>query len=614
MSFFDDGHVDTLPGAAQPLKRVGLFEGIDIGFDQQYRVDSPFSLAYEMEGEWLKTIKEYERITGESSGFAEIPAVNYARYSNFVQGEEQSFWSRNIFSGEVAPNVQADLEKFAAFNEKIKALDDPRLKSFETILEEAAALQQEVEQRTQTSGGTAGTIGQFIGGVAGSFTGRDPVNLATLGLGGFGKSIAARIATEMGIAGAIGGATDALGVNPNREIVGLEQRSPLQSALFAAVGAGAFRGVGEAIPALARRLGREVSPDVNLDFQDAQLASMFEANPQSPRARAGLAILDDTRELEAASPYGATRPGMARFTAELDGIARVMGGIPEAPASRATRPEIPFEMIERAADFEIVRERAPQVWSRFEEARARIDEIDLRVAELEQVQVTEMSDAIRLVDEEAGERIAAIEARLAEVEVPEPERAALAVEAESIANRIGVERIMRAVDGVEITAKKQRQRLTKQRKTRNKEYRLALQAVEKERDQIKTIERLVTQAQQAQALDLFGGGMTQPSLGTHLRYDVVEANAARITKGAELDDSTAEALVRTNIAEPEGLVDRVVRAFSRSTEDKIDIGFGEPIDADFVFDFDGTPQTAREIMDDLAEDAKLDDAMRSCML
>lgn len=609
MSFFDDSHVMDLPGASKPARRVGFLEGFDIGFDQQYRVDSPYSLASEIEDDWLTSVTEYERVTGERLDLP-MGLGKLTEFARELQGKEQSFWSKNPFTGNFD---RQDLDKLIAANEKIKGLG---IKSFDTILDETIAMQQQVEGRTQEAGGTLGTLGTFVGGVAGSFTGRDPVNLLTLGIGGFGRGIATKIATEAGIAGTIAAVTDSQAVNPNREIAGLEARSPLESALFAAVGAGAIRGAGELVPILARRVARIGEPQIDVDFRDAQLASMFAANPQSPRARAGLDLLEGARELEGASPYGLTRAGMARFVAELDDVARVLDGGTETALARIPRPELPFEQIERAADFEIVKQRSPKVWARVEQAQARIAEIDARVTELEQSGINSMADAVRLVDEDAAARIEQIELRLAEPDVPEPERIALATEANAIAQRVGPERVMKAVDDAEIAPAKERQRLAKQRKARNKEYRQAVRAAERERDQIKTVERLVARTKQAEALNLFGPGITQPQLGMHLRYDVVEREATRITRDAELSDDAAEALVRMNEpASPEGILDRVTRALGRQPpEGKIDIGLDEPIDPDFIFDINGTEMTARQIMDDLHEDVRLDEASRSCML
>lgn len=619
MSFFDTSQFESVKSAQPIPTEVGFFESISRSYDQQYRVDSPYSLEDEIEEIWSEQLKTYEQLTGQR---LDVPLDLGAlgQYARDIKGEEQTFWSKTI-TGEVAPLTKQNIERLRKADEQIQALGNPDLKSFAQIVAQVQAAQQEIEAQTGEVAANGSLAGELIGSIAGSFSGRDPVTLATLGLGGFGRTIAAKVGTEMGIVGGLAALTTSQAVNPNRKLVGLPERSVVQDALFAAGGAGVIRGGAELVGALASRGLRAASPDIELDFRDAQLAEALGANLQSPRARAGLESLELTRQLEAASPYGTTPAGMARFTAELEDVRMVLGGLQTETALpfAATRPDVPFEYIERLADFQLVKERSPQVWTKLEEAQAKLTDIETQSAEIQTaLDSTDLPAAVRLVDEEAATRLDVIEQRLAEV-LPEPERAALMIERESIVQRVGVERVAKALEDAEIAPRKELQRLGKQRKARQKEYRQAFAAVERERDQIQALARAQQGAEQRAAVDIFTpAGLSRPYQGSMLSHAVVADQAARLNELDEIIPDAAEALVRsgTEPAAPEGIMDRIGRALGLTEErpDMLDIGLPEPVSADFVLSIDGRDVTVRELMDDLGDDIKLDEAMRTCLL
>lgn len=622
MSFFDTSHFDAMPTAKPILPEVGFLDSIKQGYEQQIRVDSPFSLEAEIESVWVEQLKTYQRMTGEE---LRVPLDLQAlgQYARSVRGEDQTFWNKTI-TGEIAPLTQKNIAALQAADEKMRALGDPNIKSFAELLDEVAAMQQQVEGETAQVGERGSFLGEIIGGIGGSFSSRDPVALATLGVGGFGRTVAAKIATEMGLAGTIVAGTEAAMTNPNRELAGLPERSVLQDALFAAAGAGILRGGAEGVAKLISRQADAAEPDFDVDFRDAQLASMFENASASPRARAGLEILQDVRQLEAASPYGASPAGLARFSAELQDVRAVLGGLVQTETAlpfAVTRPAVPFEFIERAADFQIVKERSPQVWVRLEAAQARIAEIDAeRVVIKTQLDEPNLIETVRLVDEDAADRLETLAAILERPDLPEPERAAVTLEADNIITRVGRDNIEKALNDSEIPARQRLKRLPKGRKAAQKRYREALAAVERERDQLQALARAQQSKEQASAIDLFTpAGLSQPLLGAHLSHDVVAEQAERLTRLADEAPDATDALVRSNLREEptEGVLDRIGRALGMNRETEpgmVDIGLSEPVPDDFRIDIDGQEFTVRQLMDDLGEDAKLDDAMRSCLL
>lgn len=187
-------------------------------------------------------------------------------------------------------------------------------------------------------GGVAGTLAQFAGGMVGSMA--DPVNIATLPLGGAGKTAASRILSEMAV-GASVEAAQALG--PNRaayarmgEEYGLGEAA--QDIALAGAAAGAFRGAVEIAPkvdAVGVRALAPVRERFDRFFADRDLARALAdvpADQLTPEQAAARTIFTRELELEEASPYTRTHVGDAAHRARLSeaGAAIAEGRVPAA--------------------------------------------------------------------------------------------------------------------------------------------------------------------------------------------------------------------------------------------------------------------------------------------
>jgi hypothetical protein len=481
---------------------------------------------------------------------------------------------------------------------RIKELADPELQSFGDIVREVVAMQQGVEAATNDQadrGGFGTDVGQFIGAIGGAFTTRDPVSLFSLPIGGGGRTVAMKIATEMGI-----GAAAATAVSPqvqaNREVAGLPRRSVLADIAVGAVGAGVVRGIAEGVGAGLGRIGQAADEPI-MDLADDELATAFADNPQSPRARAGEAILNDVQAIERANPYGVGDAANARFMAELQQVAAAVSGTPSTAIARVL-PPVPFDSIKKAADFEIVREQAPQVYAKLETAQAAVRALDEEATNITTaIENVTLPDAVRLVDADAGTRLDDLARIVNDEATPEPVRAAADLEAQAIVTRIGQEKIARALDVAEIAPRKRLQRIRAERRSANRRYRAAYKEVEAEAATIERFQAAVKARQQGNAVDLLGnemGGL--PFVGPLLRYDVVEARVMEINRVNEV------------LADPE-----TVRMTLDEETGMVDIG-GRLVPADFVVPFDDGDLSIRAIMDDFAEDSKLEEAVRSCAL
>lgn len=385
MSFFDDSHVTDvgLRGSAGPS--VGFGEMISQSFQQQFRVDSARALDDELRNRWLESLRAAQitnQIAYAPDPLDRNPSVDsgdpwaYRAFAQHVSGQPiDAFDPNRPLFGDYDPTTR--IKGMIDANEKIKALNNPNIKTFEQILSEVSQMQQGVEEKTASSyerSKTGGWWASLIGSIGGSFTTRDPLNIITAPIGA-GRTVAMRVATDMGVAAVVTGYTELVDVAPARKIVGLPERNPLYNIAAAAIGAGIVRG------ALIEPVGAGIkylkSENVNFDLRDSQLAQMFEVNIEKPSARAGLKLLDDTQFIERNNPYGEGRAAQERFMAELQEVQRVMGGEPMTAVARVL-PPIPYEQLKKMGDFEIVREQAPEVYARMEAAQVKVAELEER--------------------------------------------------------------------------------------------------------------------------------------------------------------------------------------------------------------------------------------------
>ena len=599
MGYFDSDHLVDEKFSIGP--RVGFFESVSQGYEQQYRVDSPYALEAEIADRWQKSLAMLEQTTGEVQSLpGGLGAYQY--YARSIMGQDQGFWAKD-FSGEVAPQMQEEIAAFARINDQIKKAGNPAIKSFEQVLEEAIAAQQGVEAETQSlgeRGGVLSTLGQFIGAIGGSFSERDPINLSTLGLGVVGRSVAMRVASEMAIAAGVTTVTELGSVQQNRELAGLPERSAIWDIAAAAVGAGVLRGGFEVIGALVSRK----LPGVNtFDFKDDQLAAMFGAAPDSPKARAGLEILDADAALRAASPYGDTQEGLLRFTGELQDVAKVLGGQADTAVARVL-PEVPFEYIEKNADFQLVREQAPEVYGRMEQARAQLVQVEERIPRLEDdLQGPAIERALEAIDPDTAALVRSFEEDLANPQLTAKQRTDIERRVLQIVESIGPDLIRKTADDLTIQPRAELKSARASRKAANKRYKAAYREVEQEVEFIKRRERALKGAPAKPAATIFD---YTPVLGDGMSHPVVAARAAAIEQAAEVTDETA----RRVVARPEPTEGEV----PVPDDGLVDIGLEARVPADFRFPTENGNLSFREALDDLREDEALEEAMKVCSI
>lgn len=629
MSFFDDSHVTDvgLEGSAGPS--VSFFQNVAQGFRQQYRVDSARALDEELRNRWLESLRAANISVGPT--IDPLDPRSYREFAQYVSGQTvDTGWSGALL-GNADPT--AGIAEMIGANEDIKARNDPKIKSFEQILEEVSQMQYGVEEQTASMyerGGTGTWFASLLGAIPGSFTLRDPVNIITAPLGA-GRTVAMRIATDMGLAALTTGYTELTQVAPAREIVGLPERNPLFNIAAATVGAGLIRGgLIEPAGAYLKHL-KGATADINFDLRDAQLAQMFEANIERPSARAGLMALDDMSFVERNNPYGGGQAAQARFMAELQQVQRAMNGEPMTAVARVL-PPMPFEQLEKVADFEIVREQAPDVYARMEAAQAKVASF---VEPTEPVKL----DEFMVQGNERFLTYTAADGKTADIHliIGEKGKTEIAVNAnmKEESNQFGVTEVRRVSEALkekypEITeffgeretgAGVGRTQIVTARRAANKEYEAAYRAVEAEAARIREKQAAVEAMQRRESASiLLPTAEGRPFIGPLLQHDYVESLVDRINKFNDTLDERALAIIQRDMLEATGkgpvTTEEAAAIAARALREAqgIDIGLKDPVDPNFNFITDEGEMTVEAAMRDLQDDTDLDEAMRTCML
>lgn len=629
MSLFGTDHLQ--PGQGTGGASFSLWESAEQLWEQQFRVDSPLSLEQEIQNRWDENINNLQRLTGETFEMPRVSAYEgpslgaLGAYLEYLETGSTSYNSRAI----LGKSIEETLAPFQRADARAAALGDPSVKTFSEIVQEVYQMQREVEERTGEVSERGSFIGSLLGAMAGSFTTRDPLGLYSLTVGGAGRTAAVRIASEMGIAGAVVGANEFAYVLPNREQAGLPERNSLLDIGAAALGAGALRGVFEGAAAGARhltpldiRLARELAKAEPLG--DRVLVESLALAAHSPRARAGLEMVENDIELSKANPYGDTRTGTERFLAELAEVQKVLGGVPQTAVARAL-PPIPFEYVENAVDFTVVRERSPELWARLEEAEAALADINKPTASLKEDEVALSPNGLFVEGQRHNNEVfLSYQPSVREAAIPihmriEDGVAEISVDQFSeLSNRLGVSKVREAMNELmlmypEINSFKgernsgagagRTQTISSRRQAANARYRKAYAEVEAEANRIREEQRLLERAQQGDAVDLLGHSTLRPFLGPILDHANVERRVAELNEFAETIPDHAVALSRAELDE----------------DGTVDIGLSKRVDGGFRFMTEAEDGSVREMsiaeaLDDFREDEALEEAMRTCLL
>lgn len=365
MTFFAPRALST---ADMPTTRGG-----DTGFGQNYRadlesarrMDAHYALEYEYREALARNRREVTRLTGQAPPEREGDTISLAPYLQRARAYEGE--------GTLSPELAQEDEAYAALKQKNARVQTPR-EVFNRLQQQLQA----VEARAADIGSRAtlsGMIGGFAGAVVGAFSERDPVNVATLGLGGFGKTLAVRVLSEAGVNSAVEAINQFTGVTENRRLLGLETSTEqaLLNVAAAGVGAGLLRGGGELGASAVKSIGKKA---VELSkLLPSELLQQLRASPAmkerpAPSVRATETALEREAVFEErAKPVGDAIAEQAKHSTAMEA------------ATRALRDEVPeyLDMVPLPTRAEVEAANAQSVGQSpyFEQAR----EIQRQMAE-----------------------------------------------------------------------------------------------------------------------------------------------------------------------------------------------------------------------------------------
>lgn len=241
MSFFlNRDALSTAGEQATAGAPTGFGENYAVNFEAGRKLESLWGLQYEFQEADRKNRQEIEKLTGEKMGGMSINLATSLsrRYAGDAVTDDEI--KRDAFYSGV--NIEEQDKKFSELKQRYPQIKT-RQEVFESIREKAQelnALRDDVSSRA----GFWGSVGGFAGGALSAFSERDPVNVATLGLGGFGRSLAVKILSEAGLNSAVEAIDQFTGVMENKRLLGVPTTYGQVAFDIAAagVGAGVIRG------------------------------------------------------------------------------------------------------------------------------------------------------------------------------------------------------------------------------------------------------------------------------------------------------------------------------------------------------------------------------------
>ncbi len=655
----ENNMIGGVPGSAGPTSGIG--ENFSAAFDDQSRNNSQFAAEAALEEVYGENQSRASALTGDALSAYTLP-VYLAAARRVTGGAEPK-------REDVTPVFWSQWEDFQKKEARLTELkrDHPEIMTFADVLTEARKRAGDTETRADDlyeRAGAGGAVAAFVGRMAGSFTWRDPMNLGTLGLGGFGKNFALRVATEAGANSAIEAVNQFFGVEEGRKLLGLRDTNPWESIAAAGAGAAVLRGAAEGVgPAFraaearispARARARVVADAINrgIDspefaraiatgrFSDADVLARLDGMPQTPTVRAARSAVEDDIDLKGSNPYGDGHEAAALHERKLEEAIRALNGDDLRSSTAIGRvidtTEVPRITVDdfdamRGAEIErAARLEAPDAFRALDEADARVRDLDAQIAELsDSIREPSVGEAVGMVDPETGGRIRAIEVEL-EQPITASRRRTLEAELETVVANAPIAEAERIVNDTRIGPKKQIQSLENSRRAARKTYRSARRNVEAAMQrsagrieaQARLSGRLARQQMRDVAIDAEKSGLRGMSVPQSL-YPAREVMEAMRRLVDEFDGKAHDVV--------SSIVERNARTLGEAGDAAgetvgntgMDIGLDELVDGDLripigVIGDDGrmVPQvmTVREILADMAEDQKLAEAMRVCLL
>jgi hypothetical protein len=366
VTFFDTDErpfINSVPAEqAAFAPRAGFLEAFNMAWDVQTKAWSQFGLEYalrEQEQEMFQRIRSAGAEPPASLNDYEdkqiAPGVNF---EGFMAGVNSGAYldAARLYAGDV-PDSQDITGRLAERDKRLEELrrqfPNAGIRTYREMFDDVRTKAQEAERRLSRTPFTfGGYLGEFAGGAAGSLAPTtDPLNAATIGVGGIGRTALTRIATEGGAQAGIETINQFTGVQENRQLMGLEYGLSQAALQVATTGLGGamLRGIGEGGAAAARRwfrdapgdpapspegiiaqapsVARREAPDALPTLRDTTQPLRAPNAPEPPPvARVDYVRLLDGSSREAV-PWAQSRLGRQRFEQDVRAVAEQLEGI-----------------------------------------------------------------------------------------------------------------------------------------------------------------------------------------------------------------------------------------------------------------------------------------------
>lgn len=471
MSFFSEINQDAVtvaPERAATGPRVGFLRAFETSFNAQTRGAALFGIQ-----DAMRNREEAQRTALRNAGVENIPSLSqqaddpfrfltdlgndYIETARFLESDVPE----NVRGATIDPRLQQRIRDYdKRILELRKEFPDLRLETADELWQSIRTEAQEFERRaTSERKDLGGVIGEFAGGAIGAMNpNTDPLNVATLSVGGAGRTAAVRIAGQAGAQGVVETINQITGVQEQRDLLGLDHG--LSDAAMrvgaAMIGGAAVQGVGEVLVAGARRLFRPTRHDPVPDVP----APVREPLPASDRVPTGVVPQDEALAasvlvqrpqayydfMNEVSPLRGTRAGKARTLEDLKHVEAQLDTW-EGPAPWAVPPKMDtaparglneFARVpdltgqaERASIDAIARKVDPQTMSRYDELADAKAQARVQLAAATVDRDASLKGAARL--DAIGDELARIDAKIARASAKNRKR--LGKEREEIAAR-----------------------------------------------------------------------------------------------------------------------------------------------------------------------------------
>lgn len=333
MSFFAEVNTDATsigPDQAAQGPRVGFLKAFETSFNMQVRGAAMYGIQ-----EAMRNREDEQRQALRNAGVENIPSLSQQAddpMRMFTDFGQDYLDTARFYEDGGDPKIADRLKAYDENIERLRAqYPDLNLETSGEMWANVRSKAQEFEKRGQTERtDIGGMIGGFAGGVLGAMNpNTDPINVATLPVGGGGANVFTRIGMQAGGQAIVEGANQLFGVQEQRRLLGLD--FGLADAAMrvggAAVGGAVVQGVGEAVGFGVRRL---FAPDAK--DPAPVLGAPREPLPSTEGVPPGLVPEDEalaaavlvqrpqayTDFMQQVSPLRGTRAGKARFSEDLD--------------------------------------------------------------------------------------------------------------------------------------------------------------------------------------------------------------------------------------------------------------------------------------------------------